>query len=136
MYYFWEIFTTLGWSLRNSVHFQIDRSACCEIDDKLNGDIPIYPRIEWIKQCRNGDFGSTMQVISFFHLIAMEVLFIKFFFSRMIFPNTSLGNLFLNKRLNQSYLWIVEKYLYIKKLIQYESVDVDFSSRYRCNPSS
>jgi len=35
----------------------MDRSACCEIEDKTNGDIPIEHRLEWISKCRKGEFA-------------------------------------------------------------------------------
>lgn len=42
----------LRWSL-----YQIDRSACCELDNGLSGaQIPIHVRLEWIGECRNGAF--------------------------------------------------------------------------------
>ena len=43
----------LRWSL-----YQLDRSACGEIEGGLTGaQIPISVRLEWIGQCRNGDFN-------------------------------------------------------------------------------
>jgi len=43
----------LRWSL-----YQLDRSACGEIEGGLTGaQIPINIRLEWIGQCRNGDFN-------------------------------------------------------------------------------
>lgn len=42
----------LRWSL-----YQLDRSACVEIEGGLTGaQIPIKTRIDWINQCRNGAF--------------------------------------------------------------------------------
>lgn len=43
----------LRWSL-----YQLDRSACCDLDEgRVSGaDIPVTVRLEWIGQCRNGDF--------------------------------------------------------------------------------
>lgn len=42
----------LRWSL-----YQLDRSACCELDNGLAGaQIPIHVRLEWIGECRNGAF--------------------------------------------------------------------------------
>eukprot|EP00096_Caligus_rogercresseyi_P013114 TRINITY_DN5778_c0_g1_i2.p1 TRINITY_DN5778_c0_g1~~TRINITY_DN5778_c0_g1_i2.p1 ORF type:complete len:433 (-),score=79.48 TRINITY_DN5778_c0_g1_i2:337-1548(-) len=39
----------LRWSL-----YQVDRVACCEIDDKSGSEIPIENRLQWIQDCRKG----------------------------------------------------------------------------------
>jgi len=47
----------LRWSL-----YQLDRSAVAETEDGLIGaEIPIYMRLEWISQCRNGAFDHVTE---------------------------------------------------------------------------
>lgn len=41
----------LRWSL-----YQLDRSACIEIEGQSGAQIPIKSRLDWISQCRSGAF--------------------------------------------------------------------------------
>ena len=44
----------LRWSM-----YQLDRNACCEVDEKTGNEIPIEVRLDWIQRCRKGEFDET-----------------------------------------------------------------------------
>lgn len=38
--------------------YQLDRTACSEVEDKSGADIPIANRLDWITECRKGAHGD------------------------------------------------------------------------------
>ena len=40
------------------VMYQLDRTACSEVEDKSGADIPITNRLDWITACRKGVHGE------------------------------------------------------------------------------